>query len=279
VKVEGKARPRRHTPRVVVVLVGLAVVAGLYAALVEPYWIEVTHHQVAASVRSPVRIAAVADLHTRGYGWRERRLVALLERERPDLIVLVGDVLADNGPLTGASDAAGVAAEVLAKLDAPLGIWAVLGNWENWRPEVDKRALFGGAGVRLLVNRAEPVRPDLWLVGVDDAMSGAPMPGVALGAVPEGVFAVGVFHSPEGFDSVAGRLPLALAGHTHGGQVRVPGLPVWLPGGSGSYDRGWFEKQGSRLYVSRGVGTTILPIRLLCRPELVILDLVPVAGR
>ena len=260
-------------------LVALAVGLAVDAVLVAPYRIEVTRHRVPAAVESPVRVAAITDLHTRGLGRRERRLVALLERERPDLVVLVGDVLADTGALTGTADAAGAAAEVLPRLHAPLGVWAVPGNWEHWRHEVDEQALFGAAGVRLLVNRAEPVRKDLWLVGLDDWMSGAPLPEQALSGLPEGVFAIGLFHSPAGFDAVAGRLPLGLAGHTHGGQVRLPFLgPFWLPRGSAGRANGWYEKRGSRLYVSRGVGMTILPVRLFCRPELPIFDLVPGGG-
>jgi len=257
-------------------VVALSVALAVDAVLVEPDRIEVTHHRVPAAVESPGRVAAITDLHTRGFGRRERRLVELLERERPDLVVLVGDVLADRGALTGTADAAGAATEVLPRLHAPLGVWAVLGNWEHWRHEVDKKALFGAAGVRLLVNRAEPVRPDLWLVGLDDWMSGAPLPEQALSGVPEGVFAIGLLHSPRGFDAVAGRLPLGLAGHTHGGQVRLPFMgPFWLPPGSAGRARGWYEERGSRLYVSRGVGMTILPVRLFCRPELAVFDLVP----
>jgi len=67
---------------------------------------------------------------------------------------------------------------------------------------------------------------------------------------------------------------LVLAGHTHGGQVRLPGIGApWLPFDSAGLDAGWFERRGTRLYVSRGIGTSILPIRFLCRPELAVFEI------
>jgi predicted MPP superfamily phosphohydrolase len=126
------------------------------------------------------------------------------------------------------------------------------------------------------VNEAREVRPGLWLAGLDDDLSGAPDVAAAEREVPVGGFVLGLFHSPASFGRVAGRWPLALAGHTHGGQVRVPLLPpLWLPGGSGDYVAGWYEEAGSRLFVSRGVGTSIAPLRFFCRPEVALVTLRP----
>ena len=78
---------------------------------------------------------------------------------------------------------------------------------------------------------------------------------------------MGLIHCPITFDDIAGRCALAFAGHTHGGQVRIPGLPpLWPPAGCGRYVAGWYERNGSRLYVSRGIGAKTLPIRLWLPP-------------
>jgi hypothetical protein len=83
-----------------------------------------------------------------------------------------------------------------------------------------------------------------------------------------------VAHCPASFDDLAGRCAVVFAGHTHGGQVRIPGLPaLWLPSGSGRYAAGWYERNGSRLYVTRGIGAKTLPVRLFCRPEVAIFTL------
>jgi hypothetical protein len=154
------------------------------------------------------------------------------------------------------------------------------GNWENLRRVRDERAFYAAAGVRLLVNESARVRDDLGLVGLDDADSGVPNAAAAERGVPAGAARLTLLHSPAFFDVLPPSLPLALGGHTHGGQVRLPGLsPAWLPSGSGRYVAGWYARGEAHLYVSRGVGTSTLPVRLACRPEVALLTLVPRSGR
>lgn len=273
-------RPRRRRDRALlgVALAGLLLAA--YAGAVEPFWIEVTRHHVTAPVDPLLKIAHLSDLHTPGLGRRERHLLELLERERPDAIVITGDSLVDGVvlgfPRTGPDDAVHArAGELLGRLRAPLGVWAVRGNWESIRTLRDERAFYRKLGLRLLVNEAQELRSGVWLAGLDD-LEGNPDADAAFRSIPQGSFAIALFHSPVLFDQVAGRCPLALAGHTHGGQLRLPFLrPVWLPWGCGRYIEGWYEAKGSRLYVSRGIGTSLLPLRFLARPELAILTLGP----
>jgi hypothetical protein len=107
---------------------------------------------------------------------------------------------------------------------------------------------------------------------LDDPSSGTPNLDAALKTVPQGAYVIAAFHAPAFFDNIAGHVPLVLAGHTHGGQVRLPLVPVfWLPQGSGRFLEGWYAERGSRMYVSRGIGTSFLPIRFLCLPELAII--------
>lgn len=255
--------------------------AGLYACAVEPYWIEVTRHQVAAPVAPALTLAHLSDLHLYGLGRRERALLALLDEARPDLIVITGDSVIDGdffAPAPGLADdpAYARAAQLLGRLHAPLGVFAVRGNWENLRRLPDERSFWEHHGVRLLVNQAREVRRGLWIAGLDDASNGRPDVEAARLGIPADAFAIALFHSPAAFRSTAGSWPLALAGHTHGGQVRLPPIPTfWLPHGSGDYLAGWYAAKGSRLYVSRGIGTSTLPIRFLCRPELPLLTLGP----
>lgn len=248
-------------------LAGVAAVDGFF---LEPYDIEVTQHHVPAPLARPLKIALLSDLHTRGIGRRERRLLALLETERPDLIVVTGDNIARwHGTYAECR-------EVLGRLHAPLGVWVVRGNWENFRPLENEKEFYASAGVNFLLNEARPVRDDVWLMGFDDLSAGHPEMEPALRAVPPGLYTIALFHSPAFFDRIAGRCQLALAGHTHGGQVRIPLIPpFWLPKGSGRYLEGWYEKNGARMYVSRGIGTSILPVRFLCRPELSIITVGP----
>jgi predicted MPP superfamily phosphohydrolase len=250
-------------------LLAMACALAVDAFWIEPYALEVTHGYVHAPLATPLKIAHLSDLHTHGLGRRERKMLAALEAEKPDLIVITGDTISGSGTYE-------MCREVLAQLHAPLGVWLVRGNWENWRPLKRERAFYDSAGVHFLLNAGRPVRADVWLVGLDDPWTGAARPGAALAAAPPGSYVIALFHSPFYFDYLAGRCNLALAGHTHGGQVWLPGLVgLWLPGGCGRYLAGWYEDSGSRMYVSRGLGTSNLPVRFLCRPELAIITVGP----
>jgi predicted MPP superfamily phosphohydrolase len=250
-------------------LIIFAAVAGLTVAvdgfLIEPYRIEVTHSLVQAPLTRPLKIAHLSDLHTSGLGRRERKLLLLLDAEHPDVIVITGDTVtwghryANIRPL-------------LSHLNAPLGVWLVRGNWENNYSLRNEKAFYTQLGIHFLLNEARPIRPDVWIAGLDDPTLGTPNLDTALKAVPQDAYVITAFHAPAFFDKIAGRVPLVLAGHTHGGQVRLPLVPVfWLPRGSGRFLEGWYAERGSRMYVSRGIGTTFLPIRFLCPPELAII--------
>jgi len=257
-------KTRRFPKRLLLFAILAALLLG-YAAFIEPYWIEVTRHtfRVPPGIKlsAPLKIAHLTDLHTSGLGRREKKLLAILAAEKPDLIVITGDSVASGGAYKETRP-------LLAQLHAPLGVYTVRGNWENWIPPGNEREHYRLAGVKLLVNQGAAPRPDVWLVGADDSASGFPDGKAALAGAPAGALRIGLFHSPSYFDQIAGEIHLALAGHSHGGQLRIPFLPpLWLPRGVGSYVAGWYEQKGSRMYVSRGVGTSILPLRFNCRPE------------
>ncbi len=256
--------------RVALVLVIAAAALFADALFVEPYRIEVTHQEITGAVTKPLKIAHISDLHTHGIGRREREVFKILADEKPDLIVVTGDTpgkVGGNYP---------ECKEVYEQLHAPLGVWFVRGNWENDRLPRNERAYYRDAGIKLLLNSSEPARPDVWMIGLDDPYSGIAKLDLALQGVPNNVYTIALFHSPGYFDRIAGHVNLCLTGHTHGGQVRIPFVkPFWLPKGCGRYLEGWYSENGSQMYVSRGIGTSILPIRFLCRPELAFITIRP----
>lgn len=256
--------------RIILLAAALAALAiATDAFFIEPYRIEVTRHSVPAAIDAPLRIALISDVHTRAFGRRERKLIRLLDAEHPDAILIAGDTVGRD------NDYADVA-NFLRRLHAPLGVWLVRGNWELRGLPAREHQFYANLGVHFLLNEARPIRPDVWLLGVDDPSTGAPRPDPALEVVPPGAYTIALFHAPGFFDRIAGRVSLALAGHTHGGQVVIPGVPVfWLPRGSAGFLEGWYKERGSQMYVTRGIGTSTIWARFNCRPEITVLDLAP----
>lgn len=262
---------RRHWAAILII--GVLAALATDAVFIEPYRIQVTHYTIhtgIAGVQAPLKIAQLSDLHTRGLGRREREMLAILAAEKPDVILITGDSLANPFGNYAAC------LQVYRQLHAPLGVWFVRGNWENIRPVKHERQFYREAGIHLLVNQSAELRPGVWLIGLDDFSTGHPDFAGASREVPLSAYKIAMFHSPAYLDHIAGKVNLCLAGHTHGGQVRLPFIkPFWLPAGSGPYLEGWYEKEGTRMYVSRGLGMSNLPVRFRCRPEIDFIALEP----
>lgn len=242
-----------------------------YVLFIEPYWIKVTHHTVhiKTPLLKPIKIAHLSDLHTRGVGRREQKLFSLLESEKPDLIVISGDTVTLQ---TTASELF----DTLSHLHAPLGVFAVRGNWDRDYHLPNEEETYKKAGVYLLHNESIPILDNIRLLGFDQDWPSEESTFLqkALNSLPSSSFCIALFHEPAFFDSLSTRCNLSLAGHTHGGQVRIPFLsPFWLPPGSGPYVAGWYQKHQSQMYVSQGIGTSIYPIRFFCRPEIAMITL------
>jgi predicted MPP superfamily phosphohydrolase len=260
--------PARARRRRLFVIFPLLLLYG-WAGHVEPDWLEVTRHVVPLKVPRALKVAHLSDLHTVGLWRRERRLVAALDAEKPDLIVITGDTLCQGGNYDQCRP-------MLERLKAPLGVYMVPGNWEIANPIRDLPGFFKSCGVRFLRNESVEVTPGLWVVGLDDFALGVPDLKRACAAIPDGATKIVLCHSPGFFDQGHGEYPLAFSGHTHGGQFRLPFLPpLHLPAGCGRFVEGWYDHEGARMYVSRGIGMSGPRFRLLCRPELAIHELVP----
>lgn len=231
-----------------------------------------THRVPIQGLTRPVRILHLTDVHLRG---PEPWVDALCEAIRgltPDLTVLTGDVVTRGF-------AERVVDQFLEAVPrAPMGRFAVIGNWEVWggAPREYWEPFLGRHDIPLLHNRSVDLGP-ITLVGTDDLLSGTPDLDAAFADVPVDKPAVVLTHSPGLFPQLT-RPPVrvVLAGHTHGGQVRLPALgPFFLPRASGPYPFAWYEQDGAWMYVNRGLGWSVAPWRWRAPPEIAWIELVP----
>ena len=222
----------------------------------------------------PVRLLQISDLHLSHFNSYFAKVTKQVADLQPDLIVLTGDYLEEERNIRGVLS-------FLKELKATHGIYAVQGNWEYWsRLEGENlRRHFAGAGVKLLINE----RADLEINGHALSIFGLDYPSSTdyLNRLQEEVdpkrFNLLLSHVPAfAHEQLSQHINLILSGHTHGGQVRLPFLPpFYLPRYSGRFVSGFYHVSQHRipLYVSRGVGTSVLPLRFFCRPEIGLFEL------
>jgi uncharacterized protein len=233
----------------------------------------------------PLRIAVVGDLHAaRPHvgADRLRRIVRRVQAESPDLVVLLGDFVSSRSLDLGRLSPEEVA-EALAPLEAPLGVFAVLGN-HDWDVGAERvRRALEGIGITVLEDEAVRVEDRgraLWIAGLRDLTRNPDVHGT-LARVDDDAPVIVLSHSPDVFPEVPARAALTLAGHTHGGQISLPWLgPLVTCSRYGRrYVRGHVVEDGRHLFVTSGIGQSLLPIRLGVPPEIAILTLAPAAGK
>lgn len=229
--------------------------------------LEISHHSFSfSSGINVIKIAHISDLHSDTIGELENSLFDALEKEKPDIIVITGDLATPNGNIEGYK-------KLLSHLRAPKGVYFIPGNWEYWEPIEALNDILRDNKIINLSNKTHAVDNDLLLIGFDDSEEGNPDLSL-LEKLSNNVTNIALFHSPAFFDSLTGKVQLALAGHSHGGQIRLPLVgAIATPEGTGKYIQGLYKKAHSQLYVSRGIGTSVLPIRLFCPPELAIFEI------
>jgi predicted MPP superfamily phosphohydrolase len=259
---------------------GAAAVGGSVlfdALLLEPHLFQVQEINLTMEKVAPgreLRIVHLSDLHISRFNDYFRKVGEAVNALSPDLILLTGDYLERTRNIRGVQS-------FLELLRAPNGVFAIQGNWEYWaRVEGENlRRHFAGAGVSLLINE----RRDLDLQGIPTSLLGLDYPSSA-----DNLLSLQQKSDPARFNILLSHVPafdhslltpgtdLILSGHTHGGQVRLPFLPPpILPRFSGTFYSGLFRVGTAHtpLYVTRGIGTGVLPVRFFCRPEITLFRL------
>lgn len=257
---------------------------AIWSTLIEPNRL-VVHSEEIKLDRWPVelnglRIAALGDIHA-GSAFIDvnklRSVVALTNNQHPDLIVLLGDYVV-TGRLYPNNIAPRTIAQVLKDLQAPLGVYAVLGNHDAWIGSLTVKQAFESVGIKVLNNAAVELRNNrqsFWLAGLADLWTGVPAVEATLRKIPPGATTIAITHNPDIFPQLPASVNLLLAAHTHGGQVNLPLVGrLVVPSDYGQrYAAGSVTANGRHLFVTTGIGTSIFPIRFRVPPEIALLTL------
>lgn len=270
---------RLSFPVLCLIALGLAV----YAFWIEPRRLVVTEVTLPIeNLAEEVRVVMIADPQPAGPHLPPERVHEIMAKAAAlngDIVLLLGDYVSSIPLRTSFTEPAETAA-ALGRLKAPMGVYAVLGNHDwGWNGPMMRR-LLQAEGIEVLENRARLARDGdkaLWIAGLADPITRFyNLPGT-LAQTDSAAPVILLTHTPDVFPQVPDSVALTLAGHTHGGQVYLPGLGrLIVPSRYGQrYAYGHIVEDGRHLFVSSGIGNAILPVRFLTPPELVVITLTP----
>jgi predicted MPP superfamily phosphohydrolase len=229
---------------------------------------------------SNLKIAVLSDIHAGGSFIDERKLRQIVERTnqlQPDLIVICGDYI--SGGRSHHEMDPEKFAPLLKDFRAPLGVYSVLGNHDWWFDGERVRRALEANGIKVLENEVATVETrgtSFWLVGLADLWTRPQQVETTIANVPAGVPLIAITHNPDIFPQLPQGVSLLLAGHTHGGQVRLPliGTIVSVSRFGERYVSGHIVENGRHLFVTTGIGTSIYPVRFGVPPEIVLLTII-----
>ena len=271
----------RRLLRLAAVLIALTAYLGIWSCVIEPDLLRVRQMDLESewwpSSAPPLRVMVIADLHVGAPHIdldKVSEVVARSNALKPDLVLLLGDYIG-RGVLFGGFEPPEPIAARLKPLRAKHGVYTVLGNHDWWFDGPRVEQALRTVGIPVLENQAVPINLPggrLWIAGIADDSTRAPEVVRTVAPLPQGEPVLIIAHDPAIYRDVPDRVMLTLAGHTHGGQVYLPGIgAVLVPGRAPRrHAYGMIEEGGRKMYVTGGVGTSIIPMRLNMPPEIVL---------
>lgn len=247
------------------------------AALAEPFTLTIERCPIFLRRLPPaldrLRIVHLSDLHLGPLtsAAQLRRAIDTANSLEPDIVALTGDYISHERRY------AAPCAEIVGKLRARCGVYAVLGNHDHWTDAALITDLFRAEGIKVLINEGMRFEKDgaaFWLAGVNDTMVGLEDISLALAGSSEKEMKLLLAHNPIILRRAArAGIDLVLSGHTHGGQVALRADRTSVGRTRRRVLNGLARHDDTQIYVTRGLGTVVLPIRYGCPPEISLLEL------
>lgn len=270
--------PRSRGRQVIAGLLATAACLLLWALVIEPARLVQPRVAIRVEGLPSFSVALLSDIHA-GCNFvdedRLRRVVSIINGWQPDLVALLGDYVTENRWATPIPPEK--TAQALGALKARAGVFAVLGNHDWWHDGERARAAFQASGIQVLEGESALLNlggKQVRVLGVPDATTRGRFVQEAYEKTPADAPVLALSHSPDVFPLAPSRVRLLLAGHTHGGQVRLPilGALVVPSRYKQRYVHGHVEEKGKHLYVTSGLGMSIFPVRFGVPPEVVLLQ-------
>jgi predicted MPP superfamily phosphohydrolase len=263
-------------------IIGASGLLASYPVFIERYLILTNHYLIPVpnlpQAFSGFRIVHLTDLH---YGSLVplaviRHVIHQSNRLNRDLVVCTGDYVHERAATTQID----TVWPLLSDLKAPFGVYSVLGNHDHWADTGRSQQWLRKTNqdLRHKVKVIEKGRERLWIAGAGDFWEDHRNLDGILSGIPDSDCRIVLAHNPDTADSeFSGRVDLMISGHTHGGQINIPFLgPPILPVRNKTYSSGLkVSPRGTKVFISRGIGWVIYPVRFNCPPEIAVLELVP----
>ncbi len=268
----------------VAVLAGVVACLAIWVSVIEPDMLRIRHVEVTSAAwpatMPPLKVAVIADLHAGAPHIDIAKLdtvVAAANEMQPDVIFLLGDYVV-QGVLFGSFVSPEIVGRRLSRLRAKHGVYAVLGNHDWWLDGPRVIRALQANGMTVLENEAVPFAVPagrVWIAGIADDTTRTPEVVRTVAPLPVGEPILLITHDPAVFEDVTDRVMLTLAGHTHGGQVYLPGIGALIVPGRAPrrHAYGLIRENGRTMFVTAGVGSSIIPVRFNMPPEIVSLTI------
>ena len=257
-----------------IILIVLGFLAGIYSFFIEPRMLRVKNYTISDEQLRGLRIVFATDFHLKPY--QEKRLekiIDLINEQNADLVLSAGDYV--SGHKLKSTLPVEKIAKGMARIKSKYGFYTALGNHDSWIGEGSITSALEKYSVRVLKNESAAVNingKNIYIAGVEDLQTGTPNIEKALENVDGPVILLS--HTPDLFIMTPDSVNITLAGHTHGGQVRLPFIGgIIIPSKFGNrYSMGYVEENNKKIFVSKGIGTSMLNIRFNCIPEIAVID-------